>query len=157
MSEYTPYVAGVVSVWEFGRWHLKNVLKDLTPEQLAKVPAGLTNSIATLVVHIAATELSIASQIKGEPLSDELRREYLLDQPHSPLPAPAGETVESLYAKLDKAGAYLTQVLKSLTEADLKREVSFFRGPAPITKPLSLLPHHQAEPVGQIIMIKKLI
>lgn len=157
MSEYIPFVAGVVSVWEIGRRQLKNIIKELTPEQLTQVPAGLANSIATLVVHVAATEFSFAAAFKGEPLSDAIKHEYLLDLPHSPLPAPTGETAESLTAKLDKAEAYMLEALKGLTPEDLTREVPMFGRQVPITRPLALLAHHQSDHVGHIIMIKKLI
>lgn len=152
------FVAGIASSLEFGRDPLKRVLQELTPEQLVAVPSGLTNSIATLVVHICAVELSIAHRLQNESVSDTLKAEYLLNLPQSPLPAVTGETVESLFAKMDQSRAALAAAMSRLTAADLDREFHYSsERSATFRFLLALLPHHQGLHLGHIQYIKKLI
>lgn len=147
---------------EFGTRSLTGAIQGLSPEQLAQVPPGLGNSIATLVLHVAAVEVSIAHAITGREVPAELKPDFLLDQPHgpgSPLPqAPAGETAESLLQKLSRARGILTEAVGQLTEADLRRELPFFgKSMQPISFFLNLLPFHLASHYGQIQLIKRLL
>ncbi|MFO7273253.1 MAG: DinB family protein [Bacillota bacterium] len=146
----------------FGLRTIKGAIRDLTPEQLAFVPPGLANSIATLVLHIAATELIVAEHMSGRQAPDELRRAVLLDRytpaPGAPIaPADPGETAESLIAKLERARAEVLAVLEALTPADLERTFPFLPGgrPQPLTFFLHLLPFHIASHYGQIAIIKR--
>lgn len=47
-------------------------IAGLGPEQLAQVPPGLANSIATLVVHVAAVELRMAHRMAGSDRNREV-------------------------------------------------------------------------------------
>lgn len=146
----------------FGLRILKGAIRDLTPEQLAFVPPGLANSIATLVLHVAATELVVVEQFTGRPVSEDLRRAVLLDRytpaPGAPIPpADPGETAESLTGKLERARAELQALLEQLTPADLERTFPFRPGgrPQPLTFFLHLLPFHLASHYGHIAIIKR--
>lgn len=117
-----PVVGAYLSTLDFGRPNLIKAIKNLTPEQLEQKPAKFKNSIATLVVHIAATEVSFAHRIMGQKMSDELKAEF---PPHTEelLPEIKGLTADDLVAKLEKSRAILMEVLKGLTAEDLRREI----------------------------------
>lgn len=146
----------------FGLRALKNAIRDLTPEQLAYVPPGFANSIATLVLHVAATEVVVCEQITGKQAPADLKKAVLLDR-YTPAPggpiafADPGETVESLTEKLERARAELTAVLEQLTEADLERGFPISAGgrPQPLTFFLHLLPFHLASHYGQVMIIRR--
>lgn len=154
-ADLHPFVAGVASSLDFGLRWLKGIVGDLTPEQLAKKPAGFHNSIATLIVHTAGSEIYYAHRLAGTEVPDDLKREYLLDKPLSPLPEPVGETAESLTAKMVKARAVLLGAMAGVSEADLAREAGFGPDQQGVRWVLSLLPNHQAMHLGQILVIKQ--
>jgi len=148
----------------FGLRTVKGAIRDLTPEQLAFVPPGLANSIATLVLHVAATEVAVCERISGRQAPDDRRRAVLLDRytpaPGAPLaPAGPGETSESLITTLERARAGLQAVLEGLTPSDLERTFPFGPGgrELPLTFFLNLLPFHQASHYGQIALIKRFL
>lgn len=152
------YVAGIYGALDLGRQRLQQYTDGLTPAQLAQVPAGLSNSIATLVVHVCGVEASLAHRLLGETVPDAIRAEYLLDQPQSPLPVATGETLASLRARMDRSRALLVGALARLTAADLDREMEFSGGRRPTIRwVLALLPYHQALHLGQIQMVRKLL
>jgi hypothetical protein len=157
-TDLHPYVAGIVTAMEFGRAALKRTLQGLTPEQLAATAPGFANSIATLVVHLAGYEIVCAHRILGTPMPDELKPEFLRDRPQNPIPVAIGETVETLIDKLDRSRAYLVKILATVTPDDLERE--FQMGPertATVRWLLGLIPYHQDEHLGQMLLLKKLV
>lgn len=157
-TDLHPYIAGIATAMEFGRAALKRNLQGLTPEQLSATAPGFANSIATLVVHLAGYEIVCAHRILGTPMPDELKVEFLRDQPQTPIPAAVGETADTLVNKLDRSRAYLMKVLATVTPDDLDRE--FQLGPdrsATVRWVLGLIPYHQDEHLGQILLLKKLV
>lgn len=150
-----PFVAGVASCLDFGFRRLKAIVSDLTPEQLAKEPDGFSNSIATLIVHIAASEIYYAHRLTGTEVPGDLKREFLLDKPLSPLPAPTTETAETLTAKMVKAREVLLMAMARVSEADLVRELGFGPDQQGVRWVLSLLPNHQAMHLGQVLVIRQ--
>lgn len=153
------FVAGIAGALDFGSTRVKAVYAGLTPDQLTYVPPGLGNSIATLVVHVAATEVSFAHRLRGETVPDELKVEYLIGQgQNNMLPVASGETPETLTAKLEKARSIVLGALAGVTAADMDKthEIS---GGRVITGRwmLSLLPNHQSQHLGQMQLIKRLL
>jgi len=147
---------------EFGIRSVSRSVRDLTPEQLAFVPPGFGNSIAALLLHIGATEASVASLLAGREVPADVRQAVLLDryQPAVGSPIAAadpGETTESLLAKLQRARAELVTALEELTEADLDRTLPFGDKPMPVPFFLNLLPFHIASHYGQIQIIKRFL
>ncbi len=148
------YVSGVVGALDFGRERLKTTIAKLQPNHLRETPLGFTNSVATLVVHICASEIKFACLLTGVAVPDDLKAEFLLDQPQSPLPMAEGETAETLAAKMGKSRAVLLNALQGLQAADLQREVVLGKaGPVTVRWALSLLPHHQGLHMGHIQML----
>lgn len=149
-----PAVAAYLSTLDLGRARLIANIKNLTPEQLEQRPEGFKNSVATLVVHVAATEVSFASRITGQPVPDELIAEFPPHRGGGPLPEITGETIEGLLARLEKSRSILQEAVAGLTAADLDREIAL--GPervATVAWLLALLPMHLALHAGHIQMI----
>ncbi len=152
------FMAGVVSDLAFGTQQLKRHLNGLTPEQLIVVPIGLSNSIATIAVHVAGAEVHFAHGLAGKKVPDELRAAFFMDRAENgDLQTILGESVESLVDKLDRARAMLLETLISIQHTDLDEELPFGKDTATRRFYLSLLPYHLASHTGQIQMVKKLI
>lgn len=148
-----PAVAPYLSILDLGRGKLNNTIKDLTPEQLEKRPEGFKNTVVTLAVHIAATEVSFAYRIMGQAMPEELLAEF---PPHrgGPLPEIKGESAQAIIAKLEKSRAILQEAVAGLSAADLNREIAL--GPeraATVAWLLGLLPGHLNLHLGHIQMI----
>ena len=146
----------------FGLRTIQGAIRDLTPEQLAFVPPGLANSIATLAVHMAAVEVYVGEIMAGRRAPDGLRSAVLLHrytpEPGQPLAAAdPGETVDSLSEKLDRARAFLLGVLGGLTPDDLERTVTAAARPTRVSFFMGMLPFHMASHHGQIMIIKRFL
>ena len=157
-----PRAAVSCAALDVGQTRLLGLLQELQPDELRKVPAGLSNSIATLAVHVAATEIRMAYRLMGRQVPAdvpaELRVDYLMDQPQSPLPEARGETAASLRAKAELARGVLKEALAGVGAADLEREIPL--GPdrsATVRWALAMLPSHQMQHLGQMQMIRKLL
>ena len=149
-----PAAALVMGGLDFGRERLTAAIKDLTPEQLLKKPAGFKNNIATLVLHIGSNEVGFSHRIMGRTVSDELKAEYLVHVPGQPLSSPETADAADLIAKLDQSRGFVLQALQGLTEADLGKE--FQLGPersATIRWMLAIHQNHQMQHYGHIQMI----
>ena len=152
------FVAGIAASLDFGQTTMKRVIADLTPDQLNKVPAGLANNIATIVVHVCASEVSFAHRLKGVPVPDDLARKYLTGPHGDHLPVPVGETAESLKAKMEESRGMLLATLATMVDTDPEEELSWGKDRTATRRwILSLLPGHQSAHVGQMQMVKKLI
>lgn len=152
---FDPVVAAYLAALDYGRNRLIANLKKLTDEQLTVKPAGFKNTIATLVVHIAAIEIAFAYRIQGKPVPEELNAEF---PPHKEelLPEITGETVESLLAKLEKSRGILLEAVRGLTAADLTREIAVgSERTATVAWLLALLPNHLSLHAGHIGMIRQ--
>lgn len=155
-DELHPMAAQSLASLDFFRPNMLRGIEDLTPEQLATLPEGYNNDIATLCLHLAATEMVFAHAITGERIGDELKAEYMITAPGGKLPRPEGETVASLTEKLHKSRSYLGEAMAKVTDESLDRE--FPIGPertATIRWALALLPIHLALHMGQMQMLKK--
>lgn len=152
-----PVAAFLLGQIEFGRARLTAAIKDLSPEQLATAPAGFSNAISTLVLHLATTEVGFSHALMGKPVSAELAAEFPRHLPNTPLPAAApGTTAQDLIAKLEKSHGMLKEALGTLTLADLTREVPL--GPdrkATVQWMLCILGSHQSQHMGHMQMMLK--
>lgn len=138
----------------FGRGNLNRLLGKLNDDQLLVKPENFNNDIATLVTHIAATEVSISHLLQGKPVPEEIAVDFLLDQPPSPLPQPQEATVAQLQHKLETSLQQVETAFQGLTEEDMGRIIPF--GPelqASVRWLVALLPTHQFLHLGQIQML----
>jgi uncharacterized damage-inducible protein DinB len=149
-----PAVAQTWCALEFAGQRLPKFIEDLTEEQLFQVPAGFRNSIATLLCHLAGTELSFAHTFTGRRMSDEQKAEYFLGRNDGLLIEPKGETKESLLAKLDIGRAALKEAL--LQVEDLEKT---FPGPggneATTRWFLTVIAIHPSLHLGQMQLVKQ--
>lgn len=139
-----------------GKNRLTALIQDLTPEQLAERPAGFKNSIASLIVHVCANEINWAHRLLGQPVPDELARDFPRGKPGEPILQPSGETAESLTAKIDRARALLEATFRQIKDADLAREWPL--GPErTVTSRYGIMgmPTHLSQHFGQMQMIKQ--
>lgn len=152
-----PTVTGYWHVLEHGKLGITNIIKDLTEAQLFEVPAGFRNSIATLLIHVAATEIGLATSLAGETLSPEAKAEYYIGRTDDGLLIePKGETKESLLAKFDKARASLKEQLLKLTDADLERTITRPNGmQIPMRQYLGVYAAHPALHLGHMQYVKQ--
>lgn len=157
MTGFDPVVRATAELLTFGRERLFTTVEGLTEAQLHAVPAGLTNSIATLLLHLGGTEVGFAHLILGQTLSDELKSAYKRNVPQKPLPAAEGETLDSLKAKLAQSLGYMEQAMRSLTAADLDREIALGTRTLTVRELLKLAGNHQSQHLGQIQIIKQLV
>ncbi len=150
------FAAGIEAALDFGVARVKDLIKEMTPEQLETVPNGYTNSVATLIVHTYGLEGRLGYSLRGQEVPEEVTRELLLHLPRTQtLPEVKGETAESLTAKIEKARGLLKEALATLTEADLDREMPMGPGrTVSVRFILSLLPQHQGQHFGHMQMIK---
>lgn len=150
------FAQGIVASLDFGFGRVKGLIQDLTPEQLEAVPAGFSNSIATLIVHIYSLEARLGFGIPGKEVPADVAAELGLNLVRTQtLPEVKGETAASLLAKMEKSRGLLLEALGQMTEADLDREMQFGPRKAPVRWVLSLLPEHQGQHFGHMQMIKK--
>lgn len=151
------YLEGIASALDFGFTRVKDLVKDLTPEQLEAVPAGFSNSIATLIIHTYGLEGRLSFTLKGQQVPEDVAADLLLNLPRTQtLPAVTGQTAESLLAKMEKAHGLLLETFSTLTEEDLKRELPMGPGRTVAAKfMVTLLPQHQGQHYGHMQMVKK--
>lgn len=151
-----PVAAAVWNVLEFGKPHLLKQIEGLTPEQLAARPAGFKNSLATLVCHVAGSEISFAHTLLGREMPQELKDEYWMGRDGEYLRQAQGETVESLTAKLEKARAILKEALATVRAADLDRVITRPSGvEVTVRWLLALIAHHASLHIGQMQMLRQ--
>ncbi|HWI61761.1 MAG TPA: DinB family protein [Symbiobacteriaceae bacterium] len=151
------YAAGIAAALEFGIARVKDLLKDMTPEQLEAVPPGYANSIATLLVHTYGLEARLGYDLQGQKMPPEVAEELLLTLPRTQtLPAVKGETAASLLARVEKSRSLLMEGLGALTEEGLDRELEMGPGRTIVVRRLlALLPQHQGQHFGHMQFIKK--
>lgn len=119
-----PAIGSVWNAVEFARTRTLDLIKEMSPEQLGQRPGQFRNSIAALITHVAATEVSFAHRFSGTEVPGDLKAEFLMDRQQPTLPQPEGETAESLTARLQKSGNLLKPVLEQLNGADLDRVIT---------------------------------
>ncbi|HYG57957.1 MAG TPA: DinB family protein [Symbiobacteriaceae bacterium] len=149
-----PVVAAFLSTLEFGRGRLVANIKDLTTEQLDKKPAGFKNSVASLAVHVAATEVAFAHRFMGKPVPEDLLVEFPPHKMTDPLPEVTGLTAQEVVGRLERSRSMLLEAVQGLKAADLRQEIAL--GPdrtASFEWLLALLPVHLASHTGHIQMI----
>lgn len=140
---------------DFGRARLWHTVKDLTPEQLSVRPHAFPNDIATLILHIGASEVGMAHLIMGKQVPADLVQMFLIDKRTQLLPRPEGETVESLQEKLAKSLELVREAYAGVTDADFAREVPFGQTTATVRSMITLMPMHQLLHLGHIQSLLK--
>lgn len=156
--EFHPYLAAVAASVEFAKSRAIRFIKGLNQAQLEATPSTFKNSIATLAMHIAATNVHFAHSLRGAQVPADLRAEFKLDQPQSPLPAVIGETVESLTEKLERSTAMLVETLGQIDDPKLEAEIPF-GGENTATNAFlfGVVSLHGHQHIGQILLLRQAV
>lgn len=120
-KKFSPKVGLIHSMLEENRFKLKRMVKSLKPKHLAWQPDKDTNSVGTLLLHIAEAELFWMQEvIAGKPLTKKQKQEFRCDlyggQNTSQIEK---HPLKFFFAKLDKVRAYTGRVLGKLRDKDL--------------------------------------
>lgn len=114
---------------------LQNLVAGISPEELEFTgPAGNINSTATLIAHLARTDLDYLFCIKGAPVPPELELAYGPDRAEDEtLPAVRGKTAAELLAGYRRVLDMVRDYLKSQPDEAAVRPVTVPWWPKPAT------------------------
>lgn len=162
--EFSEQVGRYVAMLEDVRRRVKQYVNGLTPEQLSWTPNPRVESIGTVLLHIAAVEVSwIQEDICRKPMSEA---EWGIAFPiRLGISQVSGEPLAYYLEKLDRTRAETREILRGLTDADLQRVVSPLEPGDPNAPPTTYtiewilyhLVEHEAHHKGQIAVMKRLL
>ncbi len=140
------------------RTWLLNIITDLTPEQLNKIPAGFNNNIIWNVTHLIAAQQGVCYVRAG--LKPVVEEKYFINYKSETKP---GEALDS--NEIEKIKALLLTSLDQL-EADLEKNI-FTNYTAWATRygaemnnindALNFLPFHEGLHMGYVMALKRAI
>ena len=144
------------------RARTKKYVEGLTQAQLEWFPNAKVESIGTLLVHIAAVELSwIQEDIKRDQMGEEWKAGFPI---RFDIPQISDEPLEYFIGLLDSTRAVTRDVLAGLTDRDLAREVVSLDDEDNPDAPrytiewiLYHLVEHEAHHKGQIAVMKRML
>ncbi|MDQ7793890.1 MAG: DUF664 domain-containing protein [bacterium] len=154
-GDLDPAAAVVWHAVEFARPQVLALIRGLSPEQLAARPAGFSNSLSSLMLHCAGACVNFAAWITGEPVPADLKAEFHLDKPHTPLYQPPDETAAGLEAKWDKANGILRSALASVRGDSLDRVITLRGHELTLRWLLAQITFHTPDHYGQMVMVKQ--
>lgn len=163
---FTPQIGRYVAQLTEARQHLKGELAHLTQEQLDWHPDEQTESIGTLLLHVAAVEWSWMHQDIFGASDKEYGASWQEAMPiRADAPQVSGRPLDQYLQQLDAVREQTLQVLRDFTDSDLKRLVGEAE-PRPGWEPRSELftidwiiwhvIEHEAMHVGQIELLRRL-
>ena len=159
---YTPKIGAYLAKMEDVRGRTLKYVEGMTPEQLAWSPNDNCESIATLLLHIAAAERSwIGEDIMRKPMNEWWKIAFPI---RYDIPQISGKKLSYFTDILATTRQETKDALKTLTDNDLSREIAPLDpgDPANTEKRFSIewiLYHvleHEAHHKGQIAVMKRL-
>ena len=160
---FTPEIGRFVAMLEDTRRRTKRYVEGLTAEQLSWYPNDKVESIGTILLHIAAIEISyIREDIMRQPMGEEWKIALPI---RFGIPQITGKELDYFTDQLDSAREETKTVLKSLTDTDLKRIITPLDPGEPQNTQIEfsieyILYHiigHEAHHRGQIAVQKRLL
>lgn len=159
---YPPRIGRYLTQMEDVRRQVKKYVEGLTAEQLAWHPNAKTESIGTVLLHIAAVECSwIGEDIMRRPMDEEWKIAFPI---RFDMPQVSGQPLEYYLKTLDVVREQTKADLKTLEDDDLDRLYTpLDAGDPSDTAQFSLewiLYHvvdHEAHHKGQIAVMKRLL
>ena len=166
VAGFPPQIGRYVAQLTEVRTDLKHELNGLTQAQLDWHPDEQTESIGTLLLHLAAVEWSWMHQDIFGATDEEYAGSWEEAMPiRSALPQVSGRSVESYLQHLDAIREQTLTVLRGFTDDDLPRLVGEAE-PRPDWEPRSELftidwiiwhvIEHEATHVGQVELLRRL-
>lgn len=130
-----PALAVPFGLMENAFRRLTHLVKGTSVDELEYTgPPGNHNSIATLIAHIARTDLEYLHCIMGVPVAPELEAEFGPDRTEDDhLPPVAGQTAAELLGRCRRVLEMTRAYLQTQTEADAIRPVTVPWWPEPAT------------------------
>lgn len=162
VTGYPPRVGSYLAQMEDVRRQLKKSVEGLTPEQLSWHPNDKVESVGTLLLHIAAVELSwIGEDIMRRPMSDDWKIAFPI---RFGIPQVKGRPLEYYLSTLDDVRNRTKADLATLVDSDLERIITpLDPGDPSSNMQFSLewiLYHvidHEAHHKGQVAVMKRLL
>lgn len=159
---FDPRIGLYFAMLEDVRERTKRYVEGLSQRQLEWYPNPKVESTGTLLVHIAAVELSwIQEDIMRQPMGEEWKAGFPI---RFDIPQIADESLEYYIGLLDSTRAVTRDVLAGLTDADLPRAVvSLDDEENPDARQYTIewilyhLVEHEAHHKGQIAVMKRLL
>ncbi len=159
---YPPRIGRYLTQMEDVRRQVKKYVEGLTAEQLAWHPSDKTESIGTLLLHIAAVECSwIGEDIMRRPMADEWKIAFPI---RFGIPQISGQPLDYFLKTLDVVREQTKADLRSIEDEDLDRLIMpLDPGDPGATSQFSMewiLYHvieHEAHHKGQIAVMKRLL
>lgn len=159
---FTPRIGTYVAQLEEVRERTRRYTDGLSPRQLAWHPGPDVESIGTLLIHIAAVEVSwIQEDLLRRPMGEEWKIAFPI---RFGLTQVSDRPLEFFWDKLDTARVETRAALTNLTDVDLDRAVvpldqegSTNPGQFTIEWILYHLVEHEAHHKGQIAVMKRLL
>lgn len=133
--DLSPALATPFSLIEHAFRRLTNLVKEMSHAELEyRGPDGTINSTATLLAHLAHTDLEYFHQIMGMPIPPELEAEYGPGRaPDDTLPVVTGQTATELLARYRDVLDLVRSYLMTQTDSDALRSVTIPWWPEPAT------------------------
>jgi uncharacterized damage-inducible protein DinB len=161
LDGFSKEIGYYLTSFQFGREQTKELLEDLTPEEIAKRYLPEMHSIGALAMHLGECEYWYFQSIAGERAltDDEIKFCHFCDTTENDVDR--GYTAEYLIETLDAVSAKTREFLTGLTDEDLDK----FHPRTDVTPPrelslrwlLQLSIDHEGHHRGQIAMLKRLI
>ncbi len=160
--EFTPQIGLFVAQMEELRRETKRYVQDLSAEQLSWHPTPKVESMGTLLLHIAAVELSwIQEDILRQPMDEEWRIAFPI---RYGTPQLTGESLAFYVEKLDAVRSQVRPMLQTLQDNDLERTITPLDAAGDANRTeysirwiLFHLIDHEAHHKGQIAQLKRLL
>jgi uncharacterized damage-inducible protein DinB len=153
-QEVAPALAVSVAQVEDTFRRLSSLVSGMTPEELA-FTGPVENSTATLVAHLALTDLAYLHEIMGRQMPDALEAEFGPYQtPDGKLPRVTGKSAADLLARYGQVMELARTNLKTLTDAERPVAVPWWGRPATVRFVLWHMAQHSIHHQAHIQLLK---
>ncbi len=151
-KKFSPKVGLIYSLLEENRRLVKDKVRKLKPAHLQWRPDKKTNTIGTLLLHIAEAELWWMQEIIDHiPLSQKQKEEFSSDLYGRNRTRQIGRTsLDYLFGKMDKVRRRTRGILRKLSDRDLEKVHQFKNDRITYGYILFHLLEHEASHAGQI-------
>lgn len=161
-ASFSREIGFYLSGWEKIRAELREIVSDLTVEELSKRILPNAHQIGNLILHLGEAEAGWIHQIvAGKELDEEAKKfAHFYDTTETDF-AGKGYSAKECVERIDKISRISREILAKFTDEDLERLFGYERNGKRIEVSLRwVLIHlidHEANHKGQISMLKRLL
>lgn len=163
VAGFAPGIGFSLAALEEVREQLREAVKDMSDEDIARRAAPGTHTIGALTLHIGEAEWWwMNCVVQGDQVTDEIRHKPYWDVLEDP-DAFAAKNYSASFCldTIDAIRAETRSFLASLTDDDLENVYRHTRGERIMEVTLRWILHHlvdhEAQHKGQILMLKRLL